>query len=187
MKVYKLKADLDYSLMYPEDKVFQSENFEFNAKPLIDHLPEFQAYFDTSKGRPIPDIAYLGMATFAFRKDVAEKMTEILESAGEMLPFYCGEELWYCLNVLSVYDALDEDESEYEYNDGLIKLNIKKYVFDKQKIKKISLFKIPNDNFSQIYCADRRQTDSQVMNNFFCAVHANEFTGLKFVEVFSDE
>lgn len=187
MKIYKLAPDLNYSLMYPEDEVFQSEHFTFKAKPLVDHLPQFQAYFDVKKGKPIPDIAYLGMATFAFKKEVAEYMTDILESAGEMLPFYCEDDLWYCLNVLNVYDALDESKSEYEYNDGTTKLNLIKYQFDPSKIKKASLFKIRNDNYSQIYCADRRKTDSQVLNNFFCAVSGLGFTGVKFIEVFSDE
>lgn len=92
-------------------------------------MPQFQSYFDAEKGKPIPDIAYLGMATFAFKRDVAEKMTEMLEAAGEMLPFYCGDDLWYCLNVLKVYDALDESKLEDEYGDGTIKLNLKKCFF----------------------------------------------------------
>lgn len=187
VKIYKVKPDTDYRLMYPEDGVFDSDDWEFKCSPLIDKLPQFKAYFDKESKKPIPDIAYIGMATFAFRHDVAEALVDILESAGEVLPFFVDEEIWYCLNVMACVDALDESQSEYQFDDGKTKLNPTKFVFNTNKLSESSLFKIPSDNHTNIFCADRRDTDEHVLENFLCAVAGHGFVGVNFEEVYSDE
>lgn len=189
MKIYALKPDTAYRFMYPEDDVYDSDDWEFKGEPLIDKLPKcFKAYFDEKPDEPIPDIAYLGMSTFAFKRDVATALADILEAAGEVLPFYVDGELWYCLNVLESADAVDEKRSTYEIDDGTVKFGLKDIVFDVDKLPaESSLFKIPNDNYTIIYCADRRDTDEDVLGNFFCAVAAHGYTGVKFEEVFDSD
>ncbi|WP_062270391.1 hypothetical protein [Endozoicomonas arenosclerae] len=185
MKVYKVLPDTDFSLMYPEDDVYNSDEWEFKAEPLLGKLPNvFNAYFSKKGDKPLPDIAYIGMSTFAFRKEIATELVDILEEAGEMLPFYVDEELWYCLNVTVQSNALGEENSKYKINNGIIKMHLTEYVFIESKLPSSSLFKIPDDNFTHIFCADRRDNDEHVLNNFFCAVSANEYTGLRFEEVF---
>ncbi len=184
MKVYLLKPDTKYRLMYPEDDVYESDNWEFKCEDLVDKFPQFQAYFDKNSEKPLPDIAYIGMSTFAFRHDVATELVDILESSSELLPFYLEDELWYLLNVKECIDALNDDKSKYKINDGKIKLHLVEYVFYPEKLKGKSLFKIPNDNRSQIYCVDDRSSDQSVLNNLFCAIQAHGYTGLKFEEVF---
>ena len=189
MKIYILKPDTSYKLLYPEDQVYDSEYWEFKGKPLVEKLPKlFKAYFDQDSKKPIPDIAYLGMSTFAFKKDAATALVDILENAGELLPFYAEDELWYCLNVTKTYsDSLSSDNSEYEINDGASKFGFKKYVFNVDKILNASLFKTPEDNFTAIFCVDSRESDHEVENNLFCAVASHGYTGLKFEEVYSTD
>lgn len=189
MKIYEVKPDISYRFMYPEDSLYESEEWEFNGKPLIGVLPNaFKAYFDKGKDEPFPDIAYIGMMTFAFRKDVATELADILEAAGELLAFYVDDDLWYCLNVTTIANAVDEEKSTYKINDGSTKLGLTKPFFDVEKIPNASsLFKIPNDNFTTIYCADRRGGDEDVMNNFFCAVAGHHYTGVEFLEVYDSE
>lgn len=186
MKIYEIKPDTHYRFMYPEDSVYKSDEWDFNAEPLIEVLPKtFHAYFDKDKDEPLPDIAYIGMMTFAFRKDVATELVDILEAAGELLPFYVDKDLWYCLNVTTIADAVDEEKSTYKINEGNARIGLIKPAFDVDRLpESSSLFKIPSDNFTTIYCADRRDTDEDVLNNFLCAVAGHGYTGVKFVEVY---
>jgi hypothetical protein len=187
MKIFKVKPDTKFRLMYPEDKVYDSAEWEFKGQPLMDALPHpFNAYFAEDSNKPLPDIAYLGMTTFAFRSEVATELVDILEAAGELIPFKIGEDAWYCLNVTNSCDALDEDKSKYKINNGAVKLILLEYSFDTAKLSDQSLFKIHNDNYTEIFCADRRETDEQVLDNFFCAVAGHGYTGLKFEEVYSE-
>lgn len=187
MKIYLLKPDTKFKFMYPEDSVYQSEDWEFNCEDLVDKLPQFQAYFDKKSDKAIPDIAYIGMSTFAFRHDVATELVDILESSSELLPFYVDDELWYLLNTRDCIDALDDENSKFKINNGKVKLHLVDYVFYPDKLRGKTLFKIPNDNKSQVYCVDERDSDDSVLQNLFCAVQANKYTGLDFQEVFSDE
>lgn len=129
MKIYLLKPDTKYKLMYPEDSVFKSEDWEFNCEDLVDKIPQFQAYFDKKSDKEIPDIAYIGMSTFAFRHDVATELVDLLEMSSELLPFYVDDELWYLLNVRECVDALDDENSKYKINNGKVKLHLVDYVF----------------------------------------------------------
>lgn len=184
MKVYLLKPDTTYRMMYPEDDVYESDNWEFKCEDLVDRLPQFQAYFDKNLDKPLPDIAYIGMSTFALRHDVATELVDILESSSELLPFYLDDELWYLLNVKDCVDALDEENSKYKINDGKLKLHLTEYAFHSDKLKNKSLFKIPNDNRSQIYCVDDRNSDESILNNLFCAIQAHGYTGVVFKEIY---
>jgi hypothetical protein len=186
MKIHLLKPDMTYRLMYPEDSVYESEGWEFDCTEIVEWLPQFQAYFDKRSEKPLPDIAYIGMSTFAFREDVAAELVDILEDSCELLPFYVEGELWYLLNVRKCIDALDSERSKYKINDGKIKLHLTEYYFEASKLDGATIFKIPNDNKTQIFCVDQRDTDEQVLNNLFCAVSAHKYTGIKFEEVFSD-
>ncbi len=189
MKIYEVTPDSSYRFMYPEDSVYKSKEWNFNGTPLIEVLPKvFNAYFDKKSDAPEPDIAYIGMMTFAFRKNVAAELADILEAAGELQSFYVGDDLWYCLNVTTIADAVDEANSTYEVDEDGMKFGLIKPVFDVEKIpQSSSLFKVPSDNFTMIYCADRRSTDENVLNNFFCAVAGHNYTGIKFVEVYDTD
>lgn len=192
MNIYRLKPDTKYRLMYPEDKVYDSDLWEFKAQPLIEKLPlNFTGYF--SKGSdvdyPKPDIAYLGMSTFALRGDVADTLAEdILEPAGELLPFTVDGELWYCLNVTECapQDALDKSRSRYEIEKNGLQINLLQGAFNPEILPNTSLFKMPHDNYTDIYCANRQDLDEDVMGNFFAAVAAHGYTGLEFIEVYTD-
>ena len=120
MKIYNVTPDSNYRLMFPEDDVYDSDDWEFNCQPLAGKLPlHFKAYFSDISDKPLPDIAWIGMNTFAFRDDVAEELLDILESSGELLPFTVDGEQWYCFNALSHSDnAIDVENSKYEIDDG---------------------------------------------------------------------
>lgn len=187
-----MKPDIKYRLAYPEDSVYDSDHWEFKAQPLIEKLPlNFTGYFSQSSDAdyPKPDIAYMGMSTFALRGDVADILAEdILEPAGELLPFTIDGVLWYCLNVTACapHEALDKSRSKYEIEENGLQINLLHGVFDTDKLPETSLFKMPHDNYTDIYCVDRRDSDEEVIGNFFAAVAAHGFTGVEFIEVYSD-
>ena len=182
MNIYTVKPDPDFRLMFPEDSVYESENWEFKAKPLAGKIPlHFQAHLSETNDKPIPDIAWIGMTTFAFRKDVATELLDILEDAGELLPFQLDGDVWYCLNVLkSSENAVDPVKSSYEIDDGEVRFGLKKPFFNLDNLPSSSLFKIKEDNYTNIYCIDKRNTEEDVLNNFFCAIASHKFTGIKF-------
>tara|TARA_R110002072_G_scaffold271474_2_gene431487 strand:- start:21133 stop:21699 length:567 start_codon:yes stop_codon:yes gene_type:complete len=186
MKIYAVKPDSSFRLMFPEDSVYDSDDWEFKCESLAGKLPlHFDAYFSDSNDKPIPDIAWIGMNTFAFRDDVAAELLDILEEAGELLPFKIGGQQWYCLNVLNKSDdVIDYEKSKYEIEDGEVRFGLKTPAFKLDRLPQSPLFKIKDDNYTTIYCADKRETEEDVMNNFFCAIAGHEYTGIKFEEVF---
>jgi len=188
MNIYSVKPDTEYRLAFPEDAVYESDLWSFKCEPLAGKLPlHFEAYFSETSNKPLPDIAWLGMSTFAFREDVAEALLDILENSGELLPFKLNDDIWYCLNILEKADAaVDRERSQYEFDDGSTRFGLKDLAFFPDKLPKTSLFKIKDDNYTNIYCQDRRGGDEEVMNNFFCAVSAHKFTGIRFEEIATD-
>ncbi|PUA26708.1 MAG: hypothetical protein B0W54_23520 [Cellvibrio sp. 79] len=189
MKIYTVKPDSNFRLMYPEEAVYESDDWEFKCKPLAGKLPlHFEAYFNEKSDKPFPDIAWIGMNTFAFRADVATELVEILEESGELLPFKVDGDIWYCLNVLQKSESsVDPEKSSYEINDGETRFGLKQPAFIVKNLPKSPLFKIREDNYTNIYCLDHRSSESDIVNNFFCAVAAHAYTGVKFEEVFNDE
>lgn len=186
MKIYAVKPDTKFRLMFPEDAVYDSDDWEFKCEPLSGKLPlHFNAYFSDANDKPIPDIAWIGMCTFAFRDDVATELLDILEQAGELLPFRINDRQWYCLNILQkADDALDHEKSKYEIEDDDMRFGLKSPFFKLDRLPKSSLFKIKADNYTTTYCADNRETDDDVLDNFFCAIAAHGYTGIMFEEVF---
>ena len=186
MKVYIIKPDTNFRFLFPDEDVYYSEYWEFKCRELAGKLPKFQAEFDKKSDNPIPDIACLGMTTLAFSKEAATELVYILEDAGELLPFYVGEDLWYCYNITKSIDALDEEKTTFKIFDGVNKMFPNNYVFKDDLLSESTIFKIPTDNFTDIFCVDRRDTDDQVMNNFFCAIAYHGYTGIEFEEVYSN-
>jgi len=186
MKIYAVKPDSSFRLMFPEDSVYDSDDWEFKCEPLAGKLPlHFEAYFSDSNDKPLPDIAWIGMNTFAFRDDVATELLDILEESGELLPFKIGDQQWYCFNVLQKSDdAIDHEKSKYEVEEEGMRFGLKTPAFRLDKLPRSPLFKIKDDNYTTTYCADNRETEEDVMNNFFCAIAGHGYTGIKFEEVF---
>ncbi|WP_444996672.1 hypothetical protein [Aliikangiella sp. IMCC44359] len=184
MKIYNVKPDANYRLLFPEETVYKSDLWEFKCQPLAGRLPlHFKAQFSDRDDAPLPDIAWIGMSTFAFRRDVADELAHILEPSGELLPFTVDGEQWYCFNVLSHSDnAVDIENSSFEIDDGETRFGLKKPCFIEANLPKTSLFKIKEDNYTNILCVDRREPEEEVLNNFFCAIAAHKFTGIKFTE-----
>ncbi len=185
MKIYTVKPDSSFRLMFPEDSVYDSEDWEFKCEPLAGKLPlHFEAYFSDKNDKPIPDIAWIGMNTFAFREDVATEILDILEESGELLPFKVNGQQWYCFNVLKKSDnAIDHKKSKYEAEEDGMRFGLQQPAFIIENLPESSLFKIKDDNYTTTYCADKRESDEDVVGNFFCAVAGHRYTGLKFEEI----
>lgn len=185
MKIYALKPDSNYRMMFPEDSVYESDEWEFKCESLAGRLPlHFEAYFSDKNEKPLPDIAWIGMSTFAFRGDVATELLDILEASGELLPFKVNGELWYCFNVLQKADgAIDPENSKYEVEEEGMKFGLKSPVFVKEKLPNSPIFKIKDDNYTTAYCIDKRESEENVLESFFCAVAAHDYCGVKFEEV----
>jgi hypothetical protein len=186
MKIYAIKPDSSFRLMFPEDAVYDSDDWEFKCEPLAGKLPlHFESYFSKKNEKPIPDIAWLGMSTFAFRDDVATELLDILEEAGELLPFTIDGDQWYCFNVLKNADnAIDHEKSKYEVDDGAMRFGLKTPAFILENLPNSSIFKIKDDNYTTTYCIDNRETEDDILENFFCAVAGYGYTGLKFEDAY---
>lgn len=186
MKIYSVTPDTNYKLLFPEDGVYDSVFWEFNAQPLAGKLPlHFSAYFKEKSDKPIPDVAWMGMLTFAFRADVATALLDILEPHGELLPCKVEGEVWYVYNVLSVA-KVDVTRSSYEVDDGVNRFGLIKPHFLLEDLREKSIFKIEEDNYSATYSIDDRSTDDSILSSLFCAISAHGYTGLKFNTVFDD-
>ncbi len=186
MKIYAVKPDSSFRMMFPEDSVYDSEHWEFKCNSLAGKLPlHFKAYLSDKQEKPVPDIAWLGMSTFAFREDVANELLDILEESGELLPFTVDGEQWYCFNVLQHSDnSIDPEKSKYEIDDGEMRFGLTTPAFKLENLPKSPLFKIKEDNYTTTFCTDIRDTEDDVLNNFFCAIAGHGYTGVKFEEVF---
>jgi len=91
--------------------------------------------------RTYSDFPWLGEHAPILKKPAVDALAPVLVEYGQLLPLK-GEEVWL-LNVTTILDALDQEESRIAYFDNGDILDIERPVFREEKIGTAEFFKLP--------------------------------------------
>ena len=132
---------------------------------------------DEGEPRAEADLPWLGVNVLVLHERAAGLLAPVLERHGELLPLSCPDaELWL-FNVLSVVDALDEENSEMvRFDDGDI-LDVERYGFRAEAAAGLALFKVPQLLRGPLFVSDE----------FVDAVEAAGLTGPEFTHLWSSD
>lgn len=171
MKIYALAPLYDqYKSFLPKDENLAAEQYESircKGKPIKWSAPLEVVGDDEDVGIPEADIGFINIGSIVLADAAYLVLKNIAEQYGQLLPLkYEGRSLWLW-NVTHVIDALDADKSQFNSYGGVVNP-----VFSAEKIGSALVFKMKEDNFTNIYCSD----------SFVKLIKANSFTGLEFDE-----
>jgi hypothetical protein len=157
MRVYMLRADSDRykSFIMPQGGLYEFASL-FKGTP-IKRLPKLSIALDPdSHSLAKGDFPSLLPSIPIFSARAVELIEDILKDSGELLPIRCGPETYFVLNVTRIIDALDESNSEIIRFEGSSRiLNIHDYVFVKERLVDIMIFKIPQMTDHNIFVTDQ--------------------------------
>jgi hypothetical protein len=112
-----------------------------------------------------------------------EKLRDLLEMAGELLPLQYKGDPYTLLNFTECMDCLDHKNTEWVLGKTTgAKINVKRYVFMPNRLPESSIFKIPERPSSIFVAAGRFDPDDE----FKHVVEKEKLEGLLFEEVSSD-
>ena len=114
------------------------------------------------------DFGLINIGSIVLTEHVIDTFGEFAKNYGELIPLEYGSRTLMLWNVTNIVDALDEEHSEMNSYGG-----VDEEVFSKEKIGTSKIFKIKEDNFTNIYCT----------GVFKQMVEENAFSGLVFEEI----
>jgi len=120
------------------------------------------------------------METMVISKQALNKLEVILSDGVEVIPLNCDNREYCILNILSILDAVDYDNAEFErLSTGLI-VGLEKYSFLLDKIGDNHIFKILVNDVVQ-------ETEIFVSDLFKKCIEEHELSGFKFEEAWDSE
>ena len=128
-------------------------------------------------GEPLAeaDLPWLGGHVLVLRERAAVTLAPLLDRYGELLPLACPDADLWLFNVLTVVDALDEDNSELvRFDDGDI-LDVARYEFRADVAAGMAVFKVPQLLRGPLFVSDQ----------FVEAVATAGLTGPEFIQRWS--
>lgn len=100
-------------------------------------------------GMPEADIGFINIGSLVLSEAANKALADISASCGELLPLTLADRRLWLWNVTTVVDALDKAESVFNSHGG-----VTAPVFSRAALANVQVFKIREDNFSNIYCTD---------------------------------
>lgn len=111
------------------------------------------------------------MGTLVFSQRAIEKLYDLIKDDVEILPLECDYGEFSIINVTTILDAIDHENSEYEYIEGTRKIMyFKKYVFFEDVVKGHDIFTI----------TDKKGTYFFVSDGFVQTVERSKLKGFRF-------
>lgn len=101
------------------------------------------------------DSPWLGSRALVFRQTAIQKLRQILEESGELLPLDCSGEDLAIFNPRSLPDALDEGSSSLTRFDSGRVMMVIDYCFRADVVRGIDAFKMPNLQVSPTFVSHR--------------------------------
>jgi hypothetical protein len=98
---------------------------------------------DEGEPRAEADLPWLGGDVLVLRERAVSVLAPLLDLYGELLPLACAEADLWLFNVLTVVDALDEDNSELVRFDNGDILHVERYQFRPNLVAGLAVFKVP--------------------------------------------
>ena len=96
------------------------------------------------------------MGVLVFSQKAIEKLYDLIKDDVEILPLECDYGEFSLINVTTVLDAIDHENSKYEYIEGTNKIMyFEKYAFLEDVVKGHDIFKITDRRTSHVFVSDR--------------------------------
>lgn len=146
MKIWKLNFALDdYDNLVPENEFTVEEIQTFDGRS---HLSTWEPIkvnrMEPEKKLELGDAP--GFLFPVFSKRALECLSDLINKDVEVLPLVFDEQEFFGINVTTVLDAIDYENSIYRtYRDGKRIMAFKKYAFISDVIKDIPIFKIKDE------------------------------------------
>lgn len=157
MNVYILDADANryQNLVLVDDDEWDELGEWFDGSPIGSAWRPVQVeVLREHKKRPPSDFPSLSPIIPVFSERAVESIGPLLKPHGEILPLDCREGVYYAFNTTCVIDALDQEQSQFErFRDGRV-MDIKRHVFDADKIGISAIFLLPYLRRSRVYVTD---------------------------------
>lgn len=118
-------------------------------------------------GMPEPDIGIINIGSLVLSTGALIYLRKIVSKYGQLLPLNYGDQKMYLWNITNIIDALDKEKSEMNDFGGVSKIT-----FSKKKILDSKIFKIREDNATNIFCTQE----------FVDIVLGNNLSGIEFEE-----
>ena len=154
MKIYIYLAHANvYNSFLTDKEYWQIKNTIGRGNSLLENWEPFPVR-EKMKGMP-SDFPALNGPIPAFSEKAWLKLNPYIGNTVEALKLITEHGTYYAINVLDIVDALDHTNSEISFNSASGRVSrIKKYVFDKEKIKGKYLFKIPETKGLEVYVSE---------------------------------
>jgi hypothetical protein len=96
---------------------------------------------------------HLCSGAFVVDAEAMEKLRDILEMAGELLPLEHKGTPFYLVNILECVNCLDEKKTKWVIGKTTgAKIRIAKYHFERSRLSESTLFKIPETSLGEVLC-----------------------------------
>lgn len=110
---------------------------------------------DDSEALEFSDSPWLGSHALIFRKGAVDRLGELIQENGELLPLQCEHMDLVIWNPRHRINALDETSSSLSrFSDGRIMM-VKRYKFHQTLVKDVDVFKLPNLRVSPTFLSHR--------------------------------
>jgi len=209
MKVYRISTLAKppntrfdtYATVLADDQAFNFINptKEFSGAPFSKEWKKQRLYIEKPK-LPRPDFFHFGISKFVCNERARGLTGEPLEMCGELLPIEIERENgdYYLYNVTNCINVVDLEKSRWqtllywknstqqkpEEKKEELKI-LKTPAFIAERLGEESLFKIPEDNGTEIYCLER--TGDADDGEFKALVEKHGLTGLEFKLIWTEE
>lgn len=170
MLIYKLTFDADnYKNMHFSDKRIADEYLQkFDGTSIKENwsIPSIESFDDKL---PLGDVSCFSIPIF--NKKTLDILFPLIKDNIEVLPMQYANETLYGINVLTMLDAIDYENSDYlTFSDKKRIMMFKRYSFKPEIVLDCNIFKI----------VDEPRRNAFVSEEFYNVVKKNELKGFKF-------
>ena len=172
MNVYRIsnRSNDFQRLIAEEDAIWKRVRFE--CHPITNWIPPKVRVFDPAKTEG--DFLAFASGTICVRDEKLECVRSSFEMAGDILKLEGPDKPFWCLNVLSCVNCVDEEASEWLRDSSSGKrITLKRPVFRRGFLATSSIFKVPQQPGSVYVWDDGNE-------GFFSEYSENRMTGLRF-------
>lgn len=185
MNIYRLRIDVNrfQSFFLERDEVWSLEDLLFDGKHRLESWSDPGLYVMHPKLKKGNFFGFGDASgTFIVDAKASEKLADLLEMSGELLPFSYKGDVFHVVNVTEVIDVLDEDRMQWVYRKG--SGPVKGYAFHANRLTETPLFKIPQENSTDVFTVEGlKDADDEFKNR----VEQSNLSGLIFEKVWSSE
>ena len=157
-KIWKISAVAErYDSLRPENGYTYEEMMSFDGRTHKDNWTPRKVVpnINPKKNPKFGDRSEC-MGVLVFSQKAIEKLYDLIKDDVEILPLECDYGEFSIINVTTILDAIDHENSEYESIKGTRKIMyFKKYVFFEDVVKGYDIFKITDRRTSHVFVSDR--------------------------------